>query len=226
MTFVDETKIERTARFGILPGGSRADTQEGIIEKMIAGAVELVELLEAEVNRIKAGGAFTKIGLKQRRVELARTALDRLATWETDLVAKRGVVVKLREDLKVQAVSADATAHQVLLGEIRTAIRAVPDLERISILHSAVEQGDAVVFQAISDWPASLGSLVPIEMLEAARERWAERLDPALAVKVRSLAERVDQYAATLRTARSTIEKIGGIEPDALEMLDAKGDAA
>ena len=112
------------------------------------------------------------------------------------------------------------------LVEIRAELRKVPDLERISVLHDAVDRGETIVFEAISEWPESLGPLVPAGMLEDARQRWAEKKNPTLAARVRKLSDLFERYESTLRTVRQSIERIGGIQRDAIELLDAKGSAA
>lgn len=219
--------IQRMSRFGAVPAVAKpgGDPEVERYVRGTRGSIELTELLEAEVSRLRSGGGFTKKGLAMRKTELARDSLGELAHLEKDLEYRRVALDALRAELRVQPSTGDASAHAIQLVEIRAALREIVDLERVVVLNKAVEEGEEIIFQAIDLWPSSLGELVPREMLEDARQRWAEKKDPVLAARVRKLTDLFEKYQSTLRTSRSIIEKVGDIEPEGIELLEVTGAA-
>lgn len=218
---------DRRFRFNGLPDD--AADPDGAFTQGIEKALEAVDAVRAERERLRQDGRFTPKGIRQRLMEkaeeLAATEVQTPGEEETSLAWTASYVKTLQNRIakKRSRLDGPPTAESEVEvardSEMREYLRSQEPRDRRRILNGAVADGRDDVVRAAVDASPELAGLTP-EHQEDIRERVIRKRNPDLVQEIEADMKALNSLERTLETAQEAIAAVA-TEPVEMEEDEA-----
>jgi hypothetical protein len=207
------------AKYGLTASDLGFKESAPAIRNTLADSIKAVEAIsdefQAELDRLKASGAFTGVGLKMRAGEMGAATLDRAGRFAGNVAKGREAIAALDRKLAASAVIGDADSAVVELRqrEVREHLAKIDPVEHEVIVGEAVKLRDGEVIGAILSAPRIIAvQLMSQSKLEQLRLSWAEGADALLLAQRQDLAKLVKTLEQAVQSLRKTLSDATGGE--------------
>jgi len=192
-----------------------------------AGQQQLTRIaldFEAKWNSIESDARLTDVGKAEAVTKLADETLEKISKARGLTLDRLSTKLGDLQDKFTDTATGDDSEDVRSLfreREIRDALLALDESERIAQVWSAVDVEDAETLAAIFNTPR-LRTIIPDDIAGDVRQAWLGKKSPALAGQVADLRQTVDVLTADFQSVRGAVENAGDIEAP-LQIVNADG---